>query len=143
MTIKNGSTLVEVMIIVSVLLIVITALITVSTSSLKAVVFNTQKSQATKFAQEGLEIARKERDKSWSTFSTTEGPFCLDKSVDEDMTQWTKGASCEGNIDGTFGRSLTLTTMPDGSIDAIVTVSWRDGTAIHNTTLETIYTQWQ
>jgi type II secretory pathway pseudopilin PulG len=138
----SGQTFIETIIIVSIVAIVITALVSASTASLKVTGFTSLKSQATKYAQEGIELARQERDASWSVFYNRSQPtrtWCLDKAG-----VWSQQSPCPVNIDNTFTRSIQLSY--DGvnqRIEARVIVTWRDGAEIRSSKITTFFTNWR
>lgn len=136
---KNaGQTFVEVVVVVSLVVLVITALVSGSIASLKTTRYNSAKSQATKYAQEGVELARKDRDSSWNTFYNRRNlTYCLDKAG-----TWTQGATCPVNIDGIFTRTLDFVAINNG-MEVTVTVSWIDGSTNRSSKIQTFFTQWQ
>ncbi len=143
---KNaGQTFVEVIVIVSIVVIVITALVSGSIVSLKITGYNSLKSQATKYAQEGLELSRKDRDTSWNTFfgksqsNPAPATWCIDKAG-----VWTAQTPCPVNIDGVFTRYLTLSyDAGNERIDTTVYVTWKDGQATRTSKIETFFTRWR
>lgn len=139
----RGQTFVEVVVVVSIVVIVVTALVSGSIASLRVIGYNSSKSQATKYAQEGLELARKERDSSWNVFYNKSVPspqvWCIDK-----IGTWTQQSVCPVNIDGIFTRVMRLSyDSANQRIDATATVSWNDGGNIRMSKIETFFTQWR
>jgi len=138
----SGQTFVEVIIIVSIVIIIITALVSGTIASLKITGYNALKSQATKYAQDGIELSRKERDASWSVFYNRSQPpktWCVDK-----VGVWSQQSPCPVNIDNTFTRSIQLSY--DGvnqRIEARVIVTWRDGAEIRSSKITTFFTNWR
>lgn len=142
---QHGQSMVEIIIVIGIVLIIVTGLVVASTAALKGTRFTSTKSPATKYAQEGLELARKLRDTSWSAFfvkkDETGGLWCLNESG-----QWS-GASgsvtnCANNVAGIYTRSVTFTW--DGArMRIMATVSWIDGATTHKSELITYLTQWK
>jgi type II secretory pathway pseudopilin PulG len=139
-TFQHGQALVEVVIVVGIVLIMISVLVSGTVVSLKSSNFSTQKSQSIKFAQEGIELARLERDKSWSSFYDKRSiVWCVDQS-----NVWSAGPGCTPNINGTFIRSIALEWNTSGQyMDVISTVAWRDGNDYRQSELKTNLTEWK
>ena len=138
---QQGQSFVEVIVVVAVLALVLTGLITATTASLKTTTFANLRSQSTKYAQEGIELARSKRDASWNTFLALQGQsFCVD---DASPQNWLAGANCAYNIsNNTFNRKISF--VWDGTkMTVSVNVGWVDSGGNHHTQLETYLTQWR
>lgn len=137
---QNGQALVEVVIVVGIVLIIISVLVSGTVTSLKSSNFSAQKSQSIKFAQEGIELARLERDKSWSTFYDKRNiVWCVDQA-----NVWTAGPGCTPNINNVFIRSIEFQWDASGQyMDVTSTVQWKDGSSLRQSELKTNLTEWK
>lgn len=135
---REGQTFVEVVIVVTLVVVVVTALVAGTIASLKATNFTSLKSQATKYAQEGIELARRDRDQSWNTFfAKGDQTWCVDKNG-----TWVSSTPCQVNIDNTFTRSLIFVTSGN-DMEVTAQVSWKDGSGVHQSQIQTYFTQWR
>ncbi|KKU82987.1 MAG: hypothetical protein UY10_C0017G0007 [Microgenomates group bacterium GW2011_GWA2_47_8] len=139
----HGQTIVEIIVVVGVAVILVTALVASSTIALKSGQFGKMKSTAVQYAQEALEMTRNMRDKSWDDFYTygdslPSENWCLDK-----QGTWTPQViSCLVNIDSIYTRTVTF-AWQDPQMKVDVVVSWADGAKAYNATLSTYFTQWR
>lgn len=126
---ENGQSLIEVLAALAVVLLVVLALVVAVTTSVKSSDFARKRTQASSFAQQGMEKARSYRDQnSWATFSTNCGNL-----------------SALG-LSSTPAPSFTLTVscVDEGSSTKkkiIVTVSWTDTSGTHNSQLISYFTK--
>lgn len=74
---KKGIILLEAIIALAVIVVVMTALVTALVSSLNNSSFSDQQTVATAYAQEGIDIARNQKNADFATFQTLEGPYPL------------------------------------------------------------------
>jgi Tfp pilus assembly protein PilV len=140
---QTGQSLIEVIVMLAVVVMVVTGLVVGTVSSLKVTTFSSNKSQGTKYAQEGMELVRKDRDTSWSTFLARSGrTYCIPSGGDA----WTESNSCLVNIDtGTsqFTRSAQFTWDGTSTMTVTVTVSWQDGGNTHTSQITSNFTKWR
>lgn len=152
---SGGQTLVEAIVALGVAVIIITALVAVTTTALNRAQFVKERTQAQKYAQEGLEWIRAERDKDWSDFANKAGlppigtSYCLNA---DPLTGWPSGA-CAANdysLGGLFKREAVLERAnivpgpPDpDQVEVRVTVSWQEGGRTHKSEQTTYLTSWQ
>lgn len=136
----SGQALIEVLVALGVVLLLVTALIVGTTSSLKAIRFSKTKDEAVKYAQEGMELTRKLRSDDWEAFQAKSGEWCLDETGD-----WTEAIGvCPANIGNLFHRSVQFTwDAINARMDVIVMVDWSDDAIPHTTELETYFTKWK
>jgi type II secretory pathway pseudopilin PulG len=125
---QKGQTLIEMMIALSIVVLVLLALITLITVSLRNASFSKNHSLATQYAQEALEEVRALRDQEgWEDFEDA-----CDENFSSLLTplpsMFNRTIDCEGSV-----NSKTVTA----------TVSWTDGTGTHNSVLTTHFTQWK
>ena len=121
----KGETLIEVLIALSAAVIVITAVSVLTISSLSNTQFVRDQDQASKYAQEGIELLRGIRNSSYVGYRSYNGTYCLAK---DDTTLGPAVAACQTpNIDGLFIRSVTITQNGGCGVNlasTVVTVSW-------------------
>jgi Tfp pilus assembly protein PilV len=146
----SGQSLFEVVVAIGVAALILVAAASLSTASVRNTNFSKNNALATKFAQEGGEWIRQQRDAGWENVRSNTNKVCLG------TLSWS--ASCD--IDITFSRSLmfdckifdpdTGVTTNDGScgastniIDSYVTVSWTDGNGTHEVKNVTSLTRWR
>ena len=143
---ESGQTLLELVIALGVVAVVITALVSAVTASLRYGQSTRFRSRAVKFAQEGVELTRKIRDEQpWSTFfayTAGDGRWCLDSSgvwTDDDGN-----GTCPIASGDNFWRSVHFLWDPIAS-SMIVTarVSWGDRGIPSTVELVTYFTQWK
>ncbi len=135
----KGQSLVEVIIVIAIVALLVTGLVVATTSSLKASQFARNKAIAVKYAQEGIELARSDRDISWTEFSTRSGMYCLD-----DVTrEFVPAASCSPNVaNNTLTRSVDF-SWNGTRMQVAVTVNWIDGDGPHTSQLVTNFYKWR
>jgi len=147
---ESGQTLFELLMAIAVGSIVITALVAITTLSIRNASFAKQNAQATRYSQEAIEWLREERDKDWTSFlgksSDTTQYYCLTS------LSWPQTGNCTSTqyITNTiFKREISLISRNlDGNpgnetVEAIVTVVWVDSLGSHTSTLSTQLTNWE
>jgi type II secretory pathway pseudopilin PulG len=139
---NRGQTIVEAIVVIAVVVLLVTGLIAGTTTSLKSARNGRVRSQATKLAQEGLEIVRSIRDESWSVFAGNSGYYCLgsDEILTANVTE-----TCAINIETTessYSRLIQFEWLGN-KMQVTARVSYLDGTDNRNVTLTTYYTQWR
>ena len=122
----KGTTLIEVLVALAVASIVIAGVTIVSLTSLRNAQFARTSDQATKYAQEGMEVARAIRNADYPGFQSYGGTYCLGEG---ETAFGLPKASCTTENVGSFIRSVVIAPSGCGSnISRVtVTVSWRDG----------------
>ncbi len=145
---KRGQTLVEIVVVVSVVLMLVSALVVGSISALRNSQKGKDRSLATKYAQEGIELSRKLRDNGWSTFLTYGDPgpktWCLPKdNVWPASPIITSTSECDGNVDTIYNRNIKfLWNVSENRMEVTVTVSWGDISGSQQNQLTTYLTKW-
>lgn len=146
----SGQSLFEVVVAIGVAALILVAAASLSTASVRNTTFSRNNALATKYAQEGGEWLRQQRDGGWNNLLDNTDKVCLG------TLSWS--SSCP--IDATFSRSTefvckifdpdTDTTAVDPScgsttniIDSYVTVSWVDGNGTHEVKNVTSLTRWR
>jgi len=141
----RGQTLVELIIAVGVVGIVVMALISAVTASLRFSETSRFRSKGVKYAQEGIELARALRDSSpWTDFLAYSGAgsasWCLNGSG-----VWSADSGsgeCPIEAGSTFWRKVDF-TWNDPLMTVAVTVNWGQRNSISTVNLETNFTQWR
>ena len=123
---SQGQTIVEAIVVLGIVVLLVTGLIAGTTSSLRSVQAGRTRSQALKYAEEGIDVVRNLRNnEGWSTFTGYAGSHFLDTSLDE-----------------TFKREVDL-TLDGTTMTVVVTVSYTDGSETKNVTLTSYFTDWK
>jgi len=133
-----GQSLIESVVTLGVVLLLVTGIVVGTTSSLRYAENSKARSVATQFAQEGLEIARNDRDMGWSTFARS-GTFCVD-------TAGVYTAPPCAPIDGRFTRQLIYSydqVLKQVTVETVV--SWVESAAPtqKEVRLQTMFTKWK
>lgn len=138
---QAGQTLFELIIALAVAVLVVTGIIKIVTISVQNAAFAKNQAEATRFAQEGLEWLRAERDKDWDDFASRSNQiWCLSALA------WQKSSPCTSSdriADTIFTREADLSSLSTDSIEAILRVSWTDAAGSHESRLGTILTRWR
>lgn len=135
---NKGQTLFEVVAIVAIVAILVTSIVSVVAVSVRNSRFSKTQAEASRWAQEGMEWVRQQRDTNWSEFSQKSGDYCMQN------LNWTPGRCAEtATIANTsFVRNVTITPSgADYQVDVIV--SWKDSNGSHQSRLTTVLTNWQ
>lgn len=130
---KNGQTLIEVLIGLAVAVIIISSMTGIVITTLSNVNASKTQNLASQYALEGMEIARRLRDNDYQTFSSLNGLYCLAKTCtilnNNNADPCGKNATCTQNVD-TFIRQVNVVqnagTVCRGGTKITVTVSWSD-----------------
>ena len=139
---EGGQTLVEVLLALGIAVVIITAITAVVISALDNAQFTRNQSLANAYAQEGMEVVRGIKDRSWNNFwNLSGGPnFCLKQNSTE-LVSRNPGSNCEGANKGEilvggikFLREITINNNdsrckqgpPLPSSKVTVGVSWHD-----------------
>jgi len=122
---NNGQSLVEMVVAVGILVLVILALVALTTVSIHNASFSRNQALATKYAQEWIEEARKLRD------TQPESDFFVDKSCSA------------SDVVGIFTRTRTCKLIDENTMEVKVIVSWADAKGTHKSELTTYLTKWK
>lgn len=148
-TLERGQSLVELVVVIGMVILTLTALIAATTSSLHNTTSDKTRSIAVKYAEEGIEIVRRERDKSWEALSgladENNGLYCLGK--DETFIP---GPCTSPNLGVlSYIRSVTLVSVATPTpptppyLSVTVSVSSGDTSQTIPVTITTRLTQWK
>lgn len=131
----------ELLIALAVAVLVVTGIVKVVTISTRNATFAKNQAEATRYAQEGLEWIRSERDQDWDLFTTRSNKlWCL-----RDLS-WSKASSCtqDEKLEGTpFVRQADLTSLNDNSMEVLVRVRWTSPAGEHESRIDTRLTNWR
>lgn len=123
----KGQTLIEVLVALSAVVMIVSAIAVVIIASLNNAQFSRDQDLATKYAQEGMEILRKVRNSDYTAFRSYNGTYCLGKG--QASLPQASGACSTTNVDN-FVRMIQIEQTPGcnaTSAKATVSVSWTDG----------------
>lgn len=114
-----------------------TGLVVVTTTSVKTNRIGTLRSQAVKYAQEGMELVRQKRNANWADFQASAGVWCLNGDG-----LWYQSAQCTQIINNFFGRTVELTwNDAQQRMDVTVTVDWTEGGDYYSSELDSYFVQ--
>jgi Tfp pilus assembly protein PilV len=124
----KGQSLIEVLVALGIVAIVVTSIASIITNSLGNTEYSKDLNTATKFAQEGLEIARSDRNSNYATFASLNATFCVAKGA---TTLGAAQGSCNTtNIDNVYIRSVQIEMNPGcgNNVSKVISiVKWQDG----------------
>ncbi|MFA6533002.1 MAG: type II secretion system protein [Patescibacteria group bacterium] len=142
----QGFSLVEVLVFISVLGLFFTAAMSVTTFNLRNMKIQEHKILATRYAEEGLEWVKDEKETDWSTFIThdTSGTgtmYCLNSLEDGWGILGDCGESYSLGSPPFFFRNLLIknTGNPVDQVDVTTTVTWKEGTDIKNVQIKSVF----
>jgi type II secretory pathway pseudopilin PulG len=137
---ESGQTIVEAIVVIGIVVILSTGLIAGTTASLHSVRSSRIRSEAAKYAQEGLELMRTLRDENWTNFQNHNGNYCL--GSDNILVS---SALCESNIttpESTYTRSIQFSWLAN-KMQVTSTVDYPWVSTKRTVTLSTYFTQWK
>ena len=144
---QKGQSLFEVLAALVVVTVIVVAVVSLGSTSIRNVSFARNTELSTRFSQEGIEWLRSERDAGWDVFSaraTTASVWC----IKSDSPSWpATGGLCAGasdRIPGTvFTREVAFTIIDSANIDASVEVYWTDAQGLHEVRTVTTFSDWR
>jgi len=104
---EDGQTLIEILLAVGVAAAIITAIAAVVISALNNATFRKNQNLATSYAQQGMEVVRAIRDRSWTDFSLLDGWMCLPQNSTTLTPRVGLDCDGEGNV-GIFIREIRM-----------------------------------
>lgn len=151
---RSGQTMLELVMALTVALVIITAIVSVVTVSLRNSIFAKQQAEVTRFAQEGMEWVRTEKEKDWGTFYSKSGVatqrFCINALTwpNPDIRVPCSGSSYIGST--IYYRDLELIQREklglagdNETVEATIIVSWNDSRGRHSSRLTTQFVDWK
>lgn len=144
LSLSKGQTLFELIIALAVSVIIITGILRVVTISIQNANFAKSQVEATRLSQELLEWLRQERDDAWGNVAGRTGTWCFNRET----IDWSQGkrSSClaQDTVPGTiFRRQAQISSVSDTQLNIVVSVSWDDATGLHDSRLDTVFTDWR
>ncbi len=141
---QRASTLIEVLIAVSIIALVLTAVSAMITMSIKLANSNEQKQLALQKAQEAMEFFRKERSiNSWHSFFTplSDGVYCVNDLPEEIASMSAQLGVCNDDemleaAKYQFQREASVTVNNANSLKIAVEVLWQDNEKNKNLSIE-------
>jgi Tfp pilus assembly protein PilV len=114
---KKGIILIEAILALGMIVVIMTALVTALVSSLSNTNFSKNESIATNYAQEGLEIARNDKDFDFTQFSGMSGTYCLYSDEDNPIQSVFSAPTSPpcSKIDGIFTRTIYINNSGNDS----------------------------
>jgi prepilin-type N-terminal cleavage/methylation domain-containing protein len=155
---KSGQTLIEILVAIALITVVMVAVVSRTIEAVRNANFAKNQSLATRFAQEGVEWARIQRDGlRWDQFEALIEPvspvsYCV-SDLSDDLADLSTG-NCQldlptDNIAGTiFDREVTFVFTEDlivgrSYVTVNIAVFWTDNIGVHSSNLNTRLTEWQ
>ena len=140
---KSGQLVLETLVAIAVTSLVLVGLLAVISRGIKNTDIASQLSLASSYTEEGLEMARRERDgaDTWNEFKTDfDGDKCLDSKLRWDDCDCSVTSS--PNIGTTFFRCLNFKADGDDKRKVTATVFWEEGGRSHQVQAITFLTKW-
>lgn len=123
---EQGQTLVEATVALASILLTLAAISVAISTSVSNSQFVKQQSQASKFAQDGMEQLRYERNTNTTTFFARNGIYCMNQ--DNNLVT---GACVTANLSNTFKREVAFTQSSSvecgNTTKVVVSVYWATG----------------
>ncbi len=146
--IEKGQSLIEVVVALGVAVAVLVAITSTVLTSLYNSQFSKNQNLATLYGQQGMEIVRDLKNRSWTDFynhTAQQGAttYCLPQSGVLNQNP----GSCQQNelLNGLFRREIVfirMTDNPSGKVQVTTTVSFTDSKGEHKSELISIFTSW-
>lgn len=149
-----GQTLVEAIIALTVLMLIITALATLTLNSVNNSIFLRNQDNANKYAQEGMDFIAIHKKQDYTVFSSiTNGDWCLDYDTATGTPKWplisVTSSQCYSSYTS-FSHTVNIlangcTTAGNNGIQVTLTVGWTDAKCIggaycHRAKLQSCFT---
>lgn len=139
---NRGQSLFEVLVAIGVSTLIVVAIVSLVTNSIRNTTFSKNKTLAARYVQDATEWLRGQRDANIADFrSKATGTYCFN------TLSWNNHDTCQADMAGTVFRregSFT-TTQPSGKtvIEADVKVYWDDAQGTHEVRSATNFTDWR
>lgn len=142
---NEGQSLFEVILALALTTLIIVALVSVVTNSIKNASYARNKTYATRYTQEATEWLRGQRDTDWDVFYANviacPPPYeqCLD------TLDWPNCDVCSESeyIGKIFKREVVFSAITSDSVAVEVKTFWTDSQGIHEVRSNTILTDWR
>jgi Tfp pilus assembly protein PilV len=143
---NKGQSLFEVVLALALSTLIIVALVSLVSNSIRNSSYSRNKTYATRYTQEATEWLRGQRDGDWDVFSTN-FLFCPTPPHVQclDTLAWGNCGTCSdtefiGNI---FKREVSFADIEADSVTVEVKTYWSDSQGIHEVRNSTILTDWR
>lgn len=139
---KKSFSLVEVLVFITILSLFFITAVTITTFNLRNLKVQEHKILATRYAEEGMEWVKQEKEDDWQVFTTHSSTnYCLN------TLSWTEG-QCADYVLGTpgiFKRDLQLANSgtPVDTVTANLTLSWLENSIEQKVVLKSTYNLWE
>ena len=137
----EGFSLIEVLVFSAVLGLFFVAAMAVETFNLKNMKIQEHKILATRFAEEGIEWLKQEKEDDWSIFitrgSVTGTTYCLNNSL-----SWGSSSPCGSyGLSTIYKRELVIKNSgsPVDQVEAIITTYWQDMGTVLSLPIKTVF----
>ncbi|KKS95519.1 MAG: hypothetical protein UV71_C0006G0018 [Microgenomates group bacterium GW2011_GWC1_43_13] len=142
---QRGQSLFELVVAIAISALIVVAMVSLATNSIKNSQFSKNKALASSYAQQATEWLRGERDSDFVAFknnvelSMYPSKRCLNNLV------WTINQCGSEIMDGTPFKREVIFKYSDGDtvINADITVSWTDSGGTHDVRSSTNFSNWQ
>jgi Tfp pilus assembly protein PilV len=142
----HGQSLFEVVLALGLATLIIVAIVSLATNSIRNTSFSRDKTLSTRYAQEATEWLRGQRDEDWDTFSANV-IFCPAPPYTQclDTLSWGDCGACASDelIDDRFKREVSFADITADSVSMEVTVYWSDSQGLHEVRNGTTLTDWR
>lgn len=147
---QKGQSLFEVVVALAISTVIIVALVSLASVSIRNAAFSRNKTISSRYVQETTEWLRSQRDENSAAFITNaQGTWCM-PSLSWDTTLHRACLVDEVIPQTQFSRSVTFTTstvvvsgVDKTLINAEVLVSWEDSQGIHDVRSSTDFSDWR
>lgn len=143
---NKGQSLFEVVLALALSTLIIVALVSLVSNSIKNSTYSRNKTYATHYTQEASEWLRGQRDGDWDVFSTNY-LFCPTPPHVQcfDTLAWGNCGACSDTefIGDLFKREISFSDIEADSVTVEVKTYWTDSQGIHEVRSNTILTDWR
>lgn len=143
---NKGQSLFEVVLALALSTLIIVALVSLVSNSIRNSSYSRNKTYATRYTQEATEWLRGERDGDWDVFSTN-FLFCPTPPHVQclDTLAWGNCGTCGETefVDNIFKREISFSDIEADSVTVEATTYWIDSQGIHEVRSNTILTDWR
>lgn len=143
---NEGQSLFEVVLALALSTIIIVALVSLVSNSIRNAGYSRNKTYATRYTQEATEWLRGQRDADWDLF-TTNYLFCPTPPQTQclETLAWGNCGICSDTefIESLFKREVSFTDIAADSVTVEVKTYWVDSQGTHEVRSSTILTDWR
>ncbi|MFA6016526.1 MAG: type II secretion system protein [Patescibacteria group bacterium] len=151
MRVRKSFSLVEVLVFVSILSLFFITALSITTFSIRNLKIQEHKILATRYAEEGIEWLKQEKEDDWQNFTLHDDGTGTTYCLNSNPLDWTnQSTNCNdiyslGSPVGIFKRVLMITNSgtPVDSIVANMTVSWKENNTVQSVILKSVLNLWE